>query len=140
MGRVAAVFCIARFLADIVSPRATAITRTDRRKRAVYDYTVSFGVPAIAMACSALYQPYRYRITRGVGCGVPVVSCWPVLSLRVIWPPVFAIGGMLYSRESPVIPMHEDLLISLYPQCIPCIGCYSTVGTSAALWPGLTQP
>ncbi|POY70136.1 hypothetical protein BMF94_6857 [Rhodotorula taiwanensis] len=97
VGRVAAVFCIARFLADIVSPRATAITRSDRRKRALYDYTVSFGVPAIAMACSALYQPYRYRITRGVGCGVPVVSCWPVLSLRVIWPPVFAIGGMLYS-------------------------------------------
>lgn len=97
IGRVASVYCIARFLADIVSPRATAITRSDRRRRAVYDYSLSFGLPAIAMACHILYQPNRYHIMRGLGCSVPQTLCWPSLVLRVVWPPVFAVGGMLYS-------------------------------------------
>ncbi|KWU41069.1 fungal pheromone STE3G-protein-coupled receptor [Rhodotorula sp. JG-1b] len=97
IGRVASVYCIARFLAAIVDPRATAITRSDCQRRALHDYSVSFGVPAIMMACSVLYQPYRYRIVHGLGCTVPASLCWPVLVLRVIWSPVFAVGGMLYS-------------------------------------------
>jgi pheromone a factor receptor len=105
IGRVASVYCIARFLADIVSPRATAITRSDRRRRAIYDYSTSFGLPAIAMACHILYQPIRYQIIRGLGCTVPQTLCWPSLVMRQVWPPVFAIGGMLYSGKG------RDLLI-----------------------------
>ena len=105
IGRVASVYCIARFLADIVSPRATAITRGDRRRRAIYDYSISFGLPAILMAGSVLYQPYRYRIVHGLGCTIPASLCWPVLAFRVIWSPVFAVGGMLYSGENfPACP------------------------------------
>lgn len=63
----------------------------------MYDYTVSFGVPAILMGCHVLYQPNRYLIVRGLGCSVPQTLCWPTLVFRLIWPPIFAIGGMLYS-------------------------------------------
>ncbi|GAA5923408.1 hypothetical protein JCM3775_007531 [Rhodotorula graminis] len=97
VGRVAAVFCIARFLADIVSPRATAITRKDRRRRALQDYLLSFGVPGVIMACHVLYQPNRYRLVRGRGCQVTQVMTWPTLVLRIIWSPLFAVGGTLYS-------------------------------------------
>ncbi|BGP51503.1 a-factor receptor [Rhodotorula kratochvilovae] len=97
VGRLAAVFCIARFLADIVSPRATAITRQDRRRRAIHDYLLSFGVPGVIMACHVLYQPNRYSLSRGVGCTATQVMTWPTLVLRVIWPPLFAMGGTLYS-------------------------------------------
>lgn len=100
VGRVAAVFCIARFLADIVSPRATAITRKDRRRRAVQDYLLSFGVPGVIMACHILYQPNRYRLVRGRGCQVTQVMTWPTLVLRIIWSPLFAVGGTLYSGTS----------------------------------------
>jgi len=94
---VAAVFCIARFLADIVSPRATAITRKDRRRRAIQDYLLSFGVPGVIMACHVLYQPNRYRLVRGRGCQVTQVMTWPTLILRIVWSPLFAVGGTLYS-------------------------------------------
>jgi len=97
VGRVAAVFCIARFLADIVSPRATAITRKDRRRRAIQDYLLSFGVPGVIMACHVLYQPNRYRLVRGRGCQVTQVMTWPTLILRIVWSPLFAVGGTLYS-------------------------------------------
>ncbi|EGU11457.1 Pheromone receptor mating-type A2 [Rhodotorula toruloides ATCC 204091] len=97
VGRLAAVFCIARFLADIVSPRATAMTRQDRRRRAIFDYSISFGVPILVMACHVIYQPNRYGIVRGLGCTFTQVMCWPALVLRIIWPPIFAVGGMLYS-------------------------------------------
>nr|AER30205.1 mating pheromone receptor a2 [Rhodotorula araucariae] len=97
VGRMAAVFCIARFLADIVSPRATAITRQDRRRRAIHDYLLSFGVPGVIMACHVLYQPNRYSLIRGVGCTATQVMTWPTLVLRTIWSPLFATGGTLYS-------------------------------------------
>ncbi|KAG0653534.1 hypothetical protein C6P46_002501 [Rhodotorula mucilaginosa] len=89
IGRVASVYCIARFLADIVSPRATAITRSDRRRRAIYDYSISFGLPAILMAGSVLYQPYRYRIVHGLGFGGMLYSALCVAYLCVGIPLAF---------------------------------------------------
>ncbi|GAA5845424.1 hypothetical protein JCM11251_005069 [Rhodosporidiobolus azoricus] len=97
VGRLAAVFCIARFLADVVSPRATAMTRQDRRRRAFFDYTVSFGVPVIIMACHIVYQANRFALIRGVGCTATQLMSWPTLVLRLIWGPIFAVGGVFYS-------------------------------------------
>nr|AER30239.1 mating pheromone receptor a2 [Sporobolomyces johnsonii] len=97
VGRLAAVACIARFLADVVSPRATAITYQDRRRRAIFDYSMSFGVPIVVMACHILYQPNRYAIFHGGGCEVTQTMTWPTLVLRMIWGPVFAVTGVLYS-------------------------------------------
>lgn len=91
--------CIARFLADIVSPKATAITRRDRRQRAIFDYTVSFGVPLATMACHIIYQPNRFSIVRNVGCSPTSLMSWPTLLLRTIWPPVFAVIAVLYSSQ-----------------------------------------
>jgi pheromone a factor receptor len=95
--------CIARFLADIVSPRATAITRHDRRRRAIFDYLLSFGVPAVTMACHYIYQPNRFSVVRGVGCTITSNMSWPTLVLRTIWPPVFAIINVLYSSTQNVL-------------------------------------
>lgn len=92
--------CIARFLASVVSPRATAITRQDRRNRAIYDYTICFGVPAIAMACHVLYQPSRYMIIENVGCAITALLGFPTLLFWLVWPPVFVVCGTLYSSMS----------------------------------------
>nr|AER30221.1 mating pheromone receptor a2 [Rhodosporidiobolus colostri] len=97
IGRLAAVYCIARFLADVVSPRATALTRQDRRRRAIHDYFMSFGVPIIIMACHVVYQANRFAIIRGVGCQATQYMSWPTLIMRLVWGPVFAVGGMMYS-------------------------------------------
>lgn len=96
-GRIASGMCIARFLAAVVSPRATAITRQDRRQRALFDYSLCFGVPFIGMACHIIYQPIRFLLVTGKGCAVTTSMTWPTLVLWMIWPPVFAVIGVLYS-------------------------------------------
>nr|AER30229.1 mating pheromone receptor a2 [Sporobolomyces ruberrimus] len=97
IGRLAAVACIARFLADVVSPRATAITRQDRRRRAITDYSIAFGFPLLLMACHVLYQPNRFRIANGLGCTPTQVLSWPTILLNIIWGPIFSAVGVLYS-------------------------------------------
>ncbi|GAA6041905.1 hypothetical protein JCM8097_000214 [Rhodosporidiobolus ruineniae] len=97
VGRLAAVYCIARFLADVVSPRATAIMRQDRRRRAIHDYFVSIGVPVLIMACHIVYQANRFALYQGEGCLPTQFMSWPTLILRVIWGPIFAVGGVFYS-------------------------------------------
>ncbi|GAA5969591.1 hypothetical protein JCM3765_003443 [Sporobolomyces pararoseus] len=97
IGRLAAVACIARFLAGVVSPRATAITRQDCRQRAIADYTVAFGFPLLLMACHVLYQPNRFTLWNGIGCTTTQVLSWPTILLNIIWGPIFATVGVLYS-------------------------------------------
>ncbi|GAA5994360.1 hypothetical protein JCM5350_004299 [Sporobolomyces pararoseus] len=97
IGRLAAVACIARFLAGVVSPRATAITRQDRRQRAIADYSVAFGFPLLLMACHVLYQPNRFTLWNGIGCTTTQVLSWPTILLNIIWGPIFATVGVLYS-------------------------------------------
>jgi pheromone a factor receptor len=97
VGRIASVMCIARFLAEVVSPRATAITRQDRRRRAIFDYSMCFGAPALVMASHIVYQPDRYAIVRGMGCTITANMTWPTIVLWLIWPPIFALIGVLYS-------------------------------------------
>nr|AER30236.1 mating pheromone receptor a2 [Sporobolomyces longiusculus] len=97
VGRLAAVACIARFLADVVSPRATALTRRDRRHRAIFDYSVAFGFPLLLMACHVLYQPNRFTIVRGIGCAITQTLTWPTILLGMIWGPIFSAIGVLYS-------------------------------------------
>ncbi|GAA5852135.1 hypothetical protein JCM5353_005975 [Sporobolomyces roseus] len=99
IGRLAAVACIARFLADVVSPRATAITRQDRRRRAITDYSVAFGFPLVLMACHVLYQPNRFTLYNGIGCVVTQVLSWPTILLNIIWGPIFSTVGVLYSSK-----------------------------------------
>lgn len=96
-GRIASGMCIARFLAAVVSPRATAITRQDRRQRALFDYSLCIGVPFIGMACHIIYQPIRFILATGRGCAVATSMTWPTLVLWTIWPPIFAVIGVLYS-------------------------------------------
>jgi hypothetical protein len=66
VGRIASVMCIARFLAEVVSPRATAITRQDRRRRAIFDYSMCFGAPALVMASHIVYGSICHRPGDGV--------------------------------------------------------------------------
>lgn len=139
IGRLAAVYCIARFLADVVSPRATALTRQDRRRRAIHDYFMSFGVPIIIMACHVVYQANRFAIIRGVGCQATQYMSWPTLIMRLVWGPVFAVGGMMYSGSSlfslvPGVadsPLHSLHCLSPHstPSQLPSGGCGRTLGS-----------
>ncbi|SCV73067.1 BQ2448_6992 [Microbotryum intermedium] len=98
IGRLASIFCVARFLADIVSPRATALTRSDRRRRAIFDYSIAFGVPSLVMALHYVWQPARFAVVKGYGCNVTALMTWPTLVFRFIWPPLFAAAAVLYSE------------------------------------------
>ncbi|SDA02441.1 BZ3501_MvSof-1269-A2-R1_Chr12-3g03596 [Microbotryum saponariae] len=97
IGRLASIFCVARFLADIVSPRATALTKSDRRRRAIFDYSIAFGVPSLVMAFHYVWQPARFAVVKGYGCNVTALMTWPTLVFRFIWPPLFAAAAVLYS-------------------------------------------
>lgn len=100
LGRIASVMCIARFLAAVVSPKATAITREDRRQRAIFDYSLCFGGPIIIAGCEIIYQPVRFALVRTLGCEAVHSNTWPTLVLWLIWPPIFATIGVLYSSKS----------------------------------------
>lgn len=110
VGRIASVLCIARFLAEVVSPWAVASTAKDRRRRLVFDYSLCFGLPALVMACHILYQPNRYSIVRGVGCQITDVMSWPTLVLWLIWPPILASAGIFYSSKSRLSSARTDSL------------------------------
>lgn len=97
VGLLASTMCIAKFLATIVSPRATALTPRNRRNRALFDYSISLGVPALVMATHIIYQPDRYEIQTGGGCLPTLSLTWPTLILYEVWPPLFAATGVLYS-------------------------------------------
>ncbi|KAK4045912.1 a-factor receptor [Microbotryomycetes sp. JL201] len=97
VGRLASVLCIARFLAYIVSPQATALTKQDRRSRAIFDYCLAVGMPIAVMATHIIYQPNRYNVVRGYGCTPTQILSWPTLVFRTVWPPTFALIAVLYS-------------------------------------------
>ena len=93
----------------VVSPRATAITRQDRRRLAIFDYSVSFGLPALAMATHILYQPNRFSIAKGLGCSITSYSTWPTLLFLVVPPTTLVSLATVYSGallQSPVSCVH----------------------------------
>lgn len=100
IGRIASVMCVARFLAAVVSPKATAITRQDRRSRAIFDYSLCFGFPIVVAACEIIYQPVRFALIRTRGCDAVHTLGWPTLLLWLIWAPILASIGVLYSSSS----------------------------------------
>ncbi|GAA6025205.1 hypothetical protein JCM10207_001490 [Rhodosporidiobolus poonsookiae] len=147
IGRLAAVFAIARFLADVVSPRATAMTRQDRIRRAAFDYFTSFGVPLLAMGGHIIYQGNRFAIQRGVGCSVTYLMSWPYLVLQLIWQPVFAVGSVLYSTYTVyrlirhrrnfarvVAGSHSALTTSRFMRLLALSLSYLLIGVPLALW------
>lgn len=137
LGRLASIMCVARFLAAIVSPRATAITRQDRRNRAITDYLLSFGVPFVAMGSHIVYQPNRFLIRRDVGCSITSLMTWPTLILRTIWPLVFAMPAVCYSgddRSKLGLPIANRASRKL----IRSIGLCDIEGISVELSLGLT--
>lgn len=131
VGLLASTMCITKFLASIVSPRATAITRRDRRNRALFDYILSFGVPALMMATHIVYQPDRFLIQTGVGCAPTISLTWPTLILFQIWPSLFAIIGVLYSgkldQTDPLTPLHpptQQLTLTSHPPIVDGSLCH----------------
>lgn len=108
--------CIARFLASVVHPRAVAMSTRERRKRAVFDYGVCFGVPGLVMATHILYQASRYGLTIGLGCYADNATTWPFVALYAIWPPIFAVIATLYACESH--SRHSHAALTITPQCM----------------------
>lgn len=86
-----------RFLAKVVSPSAAMITHRERRNRAIFDYVFSLGFPTFIMAAHIIYQPNRFLISNGLGCASTFVLTWPTYILWIIWPPILALVGALFS-------------------------------------------
>ena len=96
---MAANVCIARFLAQVVSPKATIITVRDQRNRAIFDYSLAFGLPILVMATQIVYQPVRFGIVKSIGCAYSFVISWPTFVLWMIWGPILALTAALYGGE-----------------------------------------
>jgi pheromone a factor receptor len=74
-------------------------TARERHGRQIFDYILSFGFPALLMVLEIVYQPNRYGIVRGLGCGDAHVNTWPRLVLLTIWWPIFSAIGSFYAGE-----------------------------------------
>ena len=96
IGLLAANVCIVRFLARVVSPKATLITSRDQRNRAIVDYALCLGLPIFVMATHIVYQPVRYGIAKTLGCQVVGVITWPTFILWLIWSPLLALIAAIY--------------------------------------------
>lgn len=103
---LAANVCIVRFLARVVSPKATMITARDQRNRAIVDYSLCLGLPIFVMATHIVYQPIRYGLAKTTGCQYAFAISWPTFVLWMIWSPVLAFVAAGYGGEpcSSLIP------------------------------------
>ncbi|CAH7667048.1 GPCR fungal pheromone mating factor [Phakopsora pachyrhizi] len=81
--------CIMRYLAKIMTPNTTVEDQSEKRRRAVFDYSISFGFPAVLAALSTIFQVARYQVNRYAGCSSASALVWPTFVLSVIWPPIF---------------------------------------------------
>lgn len=100
LGLLAANFCIVRFLARVVSPKAKVLTASDQSRRAVFDYSICLGIPIFVMATHIIYQPIRFGISKTVGCQFGFVITWPTLILWMIWSPILASMAAAYGGEA----------------------------------------
>lgn len=97
--------CIVRFLALVISPSASVLTRKDLRRRRLFDYGLSLGVPAIAMAMHIIFQPSRFAISRVTGCVPTAVNTWAFWICYVLWVPLIYFVAALLSSGHNFSPM-----------------------------------
>ena len=123
-----------RFLARVVSPKATLITSRDQRNRAIVDYALCLGLPIFVMATHIVYQPVRYGIAKTLGCQVVGVITWPTFILWLIWSPLLALIAAVYGGGSAALRVISGDAISIslleFPQSTCCIGLLNTGVTS----------
>lgn len=101
MGILLSDICILALLARVMGPKTKLVTHRERRIRIITDIFLSIGLPLIFMALSVLWMPYRFDLSKSLGCIMTVVNVWPIWAFYAIWPPILSfIGCLLASRLS----------------------------------------
>ncbi|KAH8915999.1 STE3-domain-containing protein, partial [Atractiella rhizophila] len=96
VGNPASLFCIIRYLAQVVQPGAGFFNQAERRRQAAFNYALSFGFPIFVMATHIIYQPSRYGLINGVGCSYTAINVWAIYPLFLLWPVILAVYSSLY--------------------------------------------
>lgn len=100
MGILMSDICILALLARVMGPKTKLVTHRERRIRNIIDCVLSIGVPLVLMALSVLWMPYRFDLSKNLGCIMTVVNVWPIWAFYAIWPTILSFVGCLLAGES----------------------------------------
>lgn len=89
--------CIIRYLASILAPNQSIEDPGQKRRRILFDYSLSLGFPGLIAASSVVYQVGRYQINNLAGCSSASALVWPTFILSIVWPLVFCGISCCYS-------------------------------------------
>ncbi|QRV85395.1 STE3-type pheromone receptor [Ceratobasidium sp. AG-Ba] len=97
VGLPAATLCICRYLAAVASPRHTIANAKDKKRRMIFEFVMTVGVPIIAMALHYVVQGHRFDLLEDFGCNPTTYVSVPALFI-VYLPPLFlALGTLVYA-------------------------------------------
>lgn len=95
VGMLTSDIAILLLLSRVVGPEAKLVSHKERTRRAVLDYALCFGFPALIMATHIVYQPFRTGITTATGCLLIVVNTWAAWVCFLIWQPLLSFVGCM---------------------------------------------
>nr|UWL63632.1 STE3.4 [Melampsora medusae] len=88
VGLLTSNWCIIQYLAKILTASKSLECRKASKQRAIRDYLMSFGIPAMIALASVIFQVARYQVDSLVGCSHVSALTWPTMFLFLIWPPI----------------------------------------------------
>jgi pheromone a factor receptor len=99
LGCPAAASCILRSLAQVLDTKRITVKTgsSERRRRAILDLLICFGVPVVLMVSYYMVQVNRYDIFAITGCAWPIDGSWVSIVLVLIWPVVFCVFCVYYA-------------------------------------------
>lgn len=103
--------CIIRYLALILTPNQFMEESRQKRRRILFDYALSFGLPAVIAGASVVYQVARYQVNNLAGCSSASALVWPTFILSIVWPLIFCGVSCGYSFYVlyRLVQRHRDL-------------------------------
>ncbi|KAF8553273.1 STE3-domain-containing protein [Imleria badia] len=126
VGVPAAGLCISRRLYVISCIKTAVKTRQDKRRAAILDSSIAFGIPILVMALHYVVQGHRFDILEGVGCYPVIYNTSLAYFLVFMWPTLlgciaFAFSSLtlstFYKRRfelSRLLSTHNSLNMSRY--------------------------
>lgn len=111
LGLLIANCCIIRYLAMILTPNQFIEDPQQKRRRAFFDYALSFGFPSLIAAVSIVYQVGRYQVNKLVGCSSASALVWPTFILSIVWPLIYcgiSCGYCIYVLYC-LVQRHRDI-------------------------------
>jgi pheromone a factor receptor len=117
-GQLGALISIMKSLAEVLDTenvRAVNVGKEEKRKKAIEDIILAWGIPAVLMLCHYVVQPTRYAIFAIDGCTTIVDNSWPAIALVEIWPVLFVLVAGSYAGKCwSIFIFHDAKLLTDY--------------------------